>query len=64
MTTAVARRVICCDECRTPVAEVREQGIVLRIRHHNALHITIVPWEQVRVWLAERERVDDTRAVA
>lgn len=51
---ATARKVIHCDECRTPVAEVREQGIVIKSRHRDS-HVTIITWAEIRRWLAERE---------
>ncbi|MGH9939301.1 MAG: hypothetical protein ACREAM_23920 [Blastocatellia bacterium] len=32
-----------CDECDTPVAEMREDGtIIIRVRHHGREHVTIL----------------------
>lgn len=55
--TATARRVIRCDECPTPVAEVREQGIVIKSRHqHGDNHVTIITWAQLRLLIEQARR--------
>lgn len=50
MVTAPAtdRQVIRCDECRTPVAEVREQGVLIKSRHQGTFHATLITWAQLR----------------
>lgn len=55
MTTATltARRVISCDECRTPVAEVREQGILVKSRHQGTTHVTLIPWALLRALIEQ-----------
>ena len=45
------RRMVPCDECATPVAELRPGGLVIKSRHHNEWHVTIIPLAQIRVWL-------------
>lgn len=55
-TVAVTRRVIRCDECPTPVAEVREQGIVIKSRHQqHATHVTIITWAALRLLMDEHD---------
>lgn len=40
-----------CDECQTPIAELREQGLLIKTKHHSVTHVTIVPWERLlRFW--------------
>lgn len=41
------RPVVRCDECRTPVAEVRPQGLVIKSRHLGTTHVTILTWTRL-----------------
>ena len=51
-----ARRLVPCDECQTPVAEVRADCIVIKSRHHNQWHVTVISFDQLRQWMDEAER--------
>lgn len=52
------RAMVSCDECETPVAELRADCIVIKSRHHNQWHVTVISFEQLRDWLAEAARLD------
>jgi hypothetical protein len=55
-------RVIRCQECGQPVAEVRGAMLVIRSRHHGREHVTLVPITQL-VEQANREAIDTAPAV-
>ena len=43
-----------CDECRTPVAEIRGGYLVIKAKHHGGVtHTTVIP---IRELLAAMER--------
>lgn len=50
---ATARKVIQCDECRTPVAEVRELGILIKSKHLGTVHYTLITWAQMRALIEQ-----------
>lgn len=35
--------VIICDDCSTPILEIRDGVIIVRSRHHGVKHVTTVP---------------------
>lgn len=36
-----------CDECRTPVAELVGNTVVIQVNHHGQKHTTIIPIEEL-----------------
>lgn len=38
-----------CDECNTPVAELRGEVLVIRSRHFGQTHVTTIPLRQLLV---------------
>lgn len=52
-----SRRLVPCDECQTPVAELRADCLVIKSRHHNEWHVTVISFDQLRQWMDEVERV-------
>jgi uncharacterized protein with PIN domain len=32
-----------CDQCNTPVAEIRNGCMIIRSRHHRDQHVTVLP---------------------
>lgn len=52
-----SRRLVGCDECQTPVAEVRADCIVIKSRHHGQWHVTVISFDQLQRWIAEAQGV-------
>ena len=44
-----------CQECGTPVAEIRDGHLLIRGKHHGQTHLTIIPVEELLL-LLERAR--------
>lgn len=57
-----SRHAIQCQECATPVAELRPGSLIIKSRHHNKWHVTVIPFDQLRKWMEMAEREDDERA--
>lgn len=41
------------DNCVTPVAELRPGQLIIKTRHHNQWHVTVVTFEQLRDWMED-----------
>ena len=46
------RRLVPCAECETPVAEVQDDVLIIKSRHHGDRHLTVIPLR----WLDKAER--------
>lgn len=53
VTRLAKRQMLHCDECETPVAEVRADCIIIKSRHHNQWHVTVIPFEQLCEWMTQ-----------
>ena len=43
-----------CEECETPVAELRQGIVVIEVRHHGERHVTAISvWDLVLMVLKE-----------
>ncbi len=56
------RHVIQCQECETPVAELRAGALIIKSRHHNKPHVTVIPFEVVREWIRMAEQDQGKKA--
>ena len=52
-----SRRLVPCDECQTPVAELRADCLVIKSRHHNEWHVTVISFDQLQQWISEAKQV-------
>ena len=51
-----------CDECETPVFEIRGDAIVVRCKHHGTRHTTVVPIKALVAEYAKDEEVSRRKA--
>lgn len=53
---------IICDQCRTPIAELTEDGVVIRSKHHGEEHITVLdPVELYARWIIYN--IENTKSI-
>ena len=53
-------RVVRCDECKTPVFELRNGLLIIKTKHHGQAHTTIITFETLREWMQTTDQ--DSRA--
>lgn len=53
-------RLVRCDECKTPVFELRNGLLIIKTKHHGGTHTTVITFETLREWMLNTDR--DQRA--
>lgn len=56
------RRVIRCQECETPIAELRDGLLIIKSRHHNTWHVTVITFETLREWMQTTDQENKRNA--
>mgnify|MGYP000964100399 CR=1 FL=1 len=50
------RRIVRCQECETPVFELRDGLLIIKTRHHNKTHVTVITFEVLREWMLNTDQ--------